>query len=1220
MQKTASWLRAAIPMRPGYNNYVPHPTPANIKEGPDVSTAPAFLTTTVNRLKQKWLPAVGKQLLRTMKLTSVLLVVCFLQLSAKSLAQRVTLSGQPISMKHLFEEIKKQTSYSFFYNKQDVNLNRMVAEKANQMPLEELLVKVFKNERITFSIEGETIILSLEQPTASSGISANVPVFQSVTGQVTDEQGNPLAGASITVKKEKSQTAIADGNGQFKLDGEPGATIIISFVGYSTKTIVLGENTTGLHIRLSPIASQIKEVAVVNTGYQTISRERAAGSYSTVTANDLKGKLQPNIMERLEGMVAGLTSQGSIQIRGVSTVNGNKAPLYVVDGMPYEGSLAALNPSEITSITVLKDASAASIYGARAANGVIVIVTGNGKAGKPSLNYSATMKLTPLPKWEYANLMSSAELVDFQQQMFGYVSGDYNALDARKSMNDVYAWLYERKAGNITDAELEQQLNVYRRRDRYNQVLDELVRDFRMTQQHNLSFSGGGDFYKFHLSANYTGNNNYDKSRGTTNRYGYNLKNVFNLAKWAQADVALLGSVVKDDYNNGFSGYANLNSGRASYYMLRNDDGSPAQWLTSKSQYEIDRLNALGLQDETYRPLNEISKQHANSTNKYTNANIGLKLKLLKGLSLDVRYQNERTEGFQKQFYHKSANNVKSQINDATVINATTGVVTNYIPLGGQVSETRNDQNSYTLRAQLNFQRSFTPKHQVNVIAGAEKRKIANTGTNVYKYGYDDFSLNYKPIDELALRKYITNTQGIFNQFMLSSPESGFSSTEDRFLSFYGNGSYTFNKKLTATGSIRVDQSNLFGTDPRYQYKPLWSAGLLYEIARDKFGWLDRVAARATYGINGNIAKQSGPYLIAQDASSTNYLTNEFQSSITSPPNAGLRWEKTQVTNLGVDVGLFKRRLEGSIEVYNKYTVDLLGTRNSDPTTGWSSVMMNYGSMRNRGIDVTISSTNIEHKDFSWQSTVNFNYNKNELLKLENPSNEVYSYLSSGQTRVGKPLQSLYSIRYAGLDAQGRPQAYTAEGKVVTSTQGLKISDLVYEGTATPPFSASLQNTISYKGISLYFMFIYYGGHVMRGAKAQYLNLYPELNYTTNIDKLNLQYWRKPGDEANRNMAPAYQQGAASVVTNIWDAADMHMQKADFIKLRDITLGYELPSQLIGRTGIRGARISVQVQNAWRWAANSQHLDPEVWNGTSLSTSRGVLPPPNYTIGLNIHL
>ncbi|SEW51571.1 SusC/RagA family TonB-linked outer membrane protein [Chitinophaga arvensicola] len=1155
-----------------------------------------------------------------MKLTSGLLLLCFLQLSAKSLAQRVTLSGKAISMKHFFEEIKKQTSYSFFYNKEDVNLNSIVTEKASQMPLDELLVKVFKKERITFLIEGESIILSGEQPVASPVTTAAAAVFQVVTGTVTDEQGNPLPGASITVKKAKMQTAIADANGQFTLEGEPGSTLVVSFLGYSPKVVVLTENTTGLYIRLARIASQIKEVAVVNTGYQTISRERAAGSYSTITADDMKGKLQTNIMERMEGMVAGLTSQGSIQIRGVSTVNGNKAPLYVVDGIVYEGALAALNPAEISSITILKDASAASIYGARAANGVIVIVTRSGVAGKPRISYSGTMKLTPLPDWEYANLMSSNELVDFQQQLFAAASGDYNSLDARKSMNDVYAWLYERKAGNISEAELQQQLNVYRKRDRYNQVLDELVRDAKMIQQHNLSFSGGSDFYKYNLSANYTGNNNYDKSRGTTNRYGYNLKNAFNLAKWVQADVTLLGSVVKDDYDNGFSGFSNLNGGKASYYMLRNEDGTPAQWLISKSQFEIDRLNALGLQDETYQPLNEIGKQHATSTSKYTNANIGAKFKLIKGLSLDIRYQNERTEGFDKQFYHKSANAVKTQINDATVINPATGVVTNYIPQGGQVSETRNDQNSYTMRAQLNFQRSFTRKHQVNIIAGAEKRRIVRSGTNLYKYGYDDFSLTYKPIDELMLRQYINNTQSVFNQFSFASKEKGFTYTEDRFLSFYGNGSYTFNQKLTATGSIRVDQSNLFGTDPRYQYKPLWSAGLLYEIARNKFGWLDRAAVRATYGLNGNIAKQSGPYLIAKDASSTNYLTNEFQSSIVSPPNSGLRWEKTQVTNFGVDFDLFKRRMQGSIEVYNKHTVDLLGDRNADPTTGWGSVMLNYGSMRNRGIDITLTSINVESKDFNWQSTLNFNYNKNELLNLENPSNEVYSYLVSGQTRVGRPLQSLYSIRYAGLDAQGRPQAYTAGGKLVNTTQALTIADLVYEGTATPPYSASLQNTFSYKGISLYFMFIYYGGHVMRGAKATYLNLYPELNYTSNMDKLNLVRWRKPGDEADRSMAPAYQQGADAVLTNIWDAADMHMQKADFIKLRDITLGYELPSGLIGRAGISGARLSLQVQNAWRWAANSQGLDPEVWSGTTLSTGRGILPPPNYTIGLNIQL
>lgn len=1142
-----------------------------------------------------------------------MMLAASLHVSASGFSQTVSFSGENVNVKTIFSAVKKQTGYVFFYDAELLRDVPPVSINVKNVSLDDFLKAGLQGTSLEYAIRNKTIFITKAPPVPST--LSKVMTFP-VSGVVMDSAGTVLAGATILVKGSK-QSVISDAQGRFTVNARAGDVLYVSYVGYQGSVIKVGTETT-LQVRLRRISSALQEVAVISTGYQTISTERAAGSFSTVSADDMRGKLQTNIMDRLEGMAAGFTMyKGTPQIRGISTINGTSSPLYVVDGVPFEGSLSMLNPSEVASITLLKDASAASIYGARAANGVIVIITRNGKPGPVRISYNSTLKLTPLPDRGYQNLMSSEELVNFQEDMFARRSGDYASIDIRKSMNDVYQLLYERKAGNISEDELQAALDVYRRRDRYNQVRDELVRRNALLQQHNIAFSGGSGIHTYNLSANYMLSNPYERAQSST-QLGFNLKNTFNLTKWMKVDLGVLGSNRKSEFDNGFNGYSNLVGGKASYYMLRNEDGSPAQWYNSKSQYEIGRLNDLGLMDETYRPLDELSRQRSLTKSKYLNINIGGNFRIIDGLSLSLRYQSERTEEYIKQFYDKSAYPVKTQINDATAIQPD-GKVINYIPTGGQVDETRGDANSYTLRAQLNYEQSFSNKHDVTVLAGAEQRKIVGSGTNVYKYGYDDYSLNYKPVDELALRQYVTGTEALNNQFRLTNPENGFYYTDDRFLSFYGNASYTFNRKITATGSIRMDQSNLFGTDPKYQYRPLWSAGLLYVISENQLPWLDRLAVRATYGINGNIAKKGGPFMIVQDISTSNFYTNESQARVSSPPNSGLRWEKTNVTNLALDFRVLNSRLSGSVEFYNKSTSDLLGDLTADPTLGWPSILVNYGSMFNRGVDVTLTSRNIVRKDLKWSTTLNFNYNKNELTKLENPVNTVTNYIYSAQNRIGKPMASLYSIRYAGLNASGMPEAYTADGKKVASTQALAVSDLVYNGTATPPYAASLLNTISYKGFDLFFMFIYYGGHVMRGATPAYLSKFPELNYTYNMDRNVLHYWQKPGDEQDPDMAPGYTDGLASTATNIWEAADKHMQRATYIKLRDVTLSYDLPAHLLHRTPVRNLRLSMQAQNLWRWAANDQGLDPEVWSGTTLSPSRGLLIPPTYTLGLSVN-
>lgn len=1035
-----------------------------------------------------------------------------------------------------------------------------------------------------------------------------------ITGIIYDEYGETVPGANVLVKGTTNGT-ITDMDGKFTLNVHPGETLVISFVGYANLELKLAPAKTDYSIHLKPDNQLLDEVIV--TGYQTISKERATGSFAIMTPKDMEGKLQTNILDRMEGMVAGLKivpGSSTPEIRGISTLSGTKTPLYVVDGIPYEGSLDAINPADIVNVTVLKDATAASIYGARSANGVIVISTRTGAAGKTRVSYTGSIKFKPLPDRDYYNYTSSAETVDLMQELFGYNTNNTYDPNDRRSTNEVYLLMFKHQAGEITADELEKQLNVYRNQDRHSQVKDAFLRSAEMTHQHNLSFNGGSDIYKYALSVNYQENLPFEKAQNST-RLGFNWKNQFDFFKWLRVDVGVINSNVLEDYDNGITGFGLLNGG-TSYRMLLNPDGTPAQWYQDKSQLEINRLNGLGLQDETYIPINELKNSHYNYNSKYWNTNVGAKIKIIEGLSLDLRYQTETTSTFSKQYDSKNAVKVKTLINNGTKINKETGKVTNLMPIGGQVAETRGANNSYTLRAQLNFNRSFLDMHDVQVIAGAERRKVTSESTYIKKLGYDDVSLSYKTINELDLGEQQKGTEAIFGSFSYQDKVPAFIYKDDRYVSFYANASYTFNERLTGTGSVRIDQSNLFGTDPKYQYKPLWSVGAHYSLLQN-WNWIDRLAVRATYGINGNVAKGSGPYMIATNSITGNNNTNEFYSNITTPPNPTLRWEKTGVMNFGVDFTLLKGRLNGSVEYYDKSTVDLLGNRAIDPTFGWATLLLNYGSMFNRGLEVSLQSENITISDFRWTSNFIFSYNKNKLTKIENSGTSAYSYFSAPQNREGYAMNSLFSIRYAGLDKDGFPQAYKADGSIVGDYSLLAKEDLVYSGTQNPPYSASLSNRFSYKGFDIDFLFVFYGGHKLRDVASGYMfTYYPALNYTGAIDKDRLHYWRKPGDENDPNMAPRflYGQSRSGATSALWQYGDKHIQKGDYIKLRDLSAGYTFPREWMRKYFVENLRVNLQIQNLWYWAANDKGLDPEAWGGT---TSRGTHYPATFSLGLS---
>ena len=421
-----------------------------------------------------------------------------------------------------------------------------------------------------------------------------------VSGIIVDEKGETLIGVTVAVKNGKNM-CLTDAEGHFNIWlNSNESTLVISYIGMKTMEVAALHDGP-LKIVMKVDDNPLNEVIV--TGYQTLSRERTTGSFNVVTADKLKDKLQTNIINRLEGMVPGLVFQnGEYYLRGMSTLRGGPTrnePLLVVDGLPFEGNISSINPSVVKNITFLKDAAAASIYGARAANGVIVITTIDGKGnGKTSVQYDASIKFTPAPNMSGLHRLNSRELVDLQKDGFKYDPGQYAYLDPRERVNPVLELLYKNRAGIIDNNELEKGLEVYRNLDNRKE-LEDFYTKTGVRHQHNVSILGGNWANRYAVSLNYDGNS-YNARYLSSERYGFSLRDNIGFFRWLNADLSVTGSFSRDKGDTGMGQFTDIYHNYPSYTMLRDKDGTPINFPKYKSDYELERLKELGLMDESF--------------------------------------------------------------------------------------------------------------------------------------------------------------------------------------------------------------------------------------------------------------------------------------------------------------------------------------------------------------------------------------------------------------------------------------------------------------------------------------------------------------------------------------------------------------------------------------------------------------------------------------------
>jgi hypothetical protein len=567
------------------------------------------------------------------------------------------------------------------------------------------------------------------------------------------------------------------------------------------------------------------------------------------------------------------------------------------------------------------------------------------------------------------------------------------------------------------------------------------------------------------------------------------------------------------------------------------------------------------------------------------------------------------------------------------------------VPKGAIFDQAYSTSYSHDFQLTGNFYKVFGGKHAVAVLAGAEVREEYRDKSNSRRYGYNDQTLTWAT--QMDYRTAFPRNMYPNNAFSI---ESSFSTIynywmrQDRYVSTFGNASYTFDNKYDVTGSWRLDRSNMFGESPEYRQVPLWSTGVAWTISNEKFfniPAINRLRLRATYGSSGNVDKSTSPFAIAAvGGSQTNSAILLQGAQYTNPANTELRWEKTKQLNLALEFALLNNRIYGEVEYYNKNSTDLLATKDINSTYGFTSAMINFGSMKNTGVDITVSGMIIKNKNLSWRTQINQSFNKNIVTKtdIEDISQIALSFLlspnSSNRLQAGMPRYYLLSIPWAGLSADGVPQFYhdkqihnSLTTTLAANTTAYGFNNLIYEGPTQAPYYGSWNNVIGYKQWELSFLAVYKFGHVYLHTSPFRVsnndlygfaqgNLVP--HYAREFEKM----WQKPGDEAFTDIPrlPFEYTGTTARSKTAWynyavNYGSHQVHNASLIRLQRVTLSYALkPSWLRGK--VNDIRVIAQGRNLYTFTFNPYHEDPErlpdMMGNFLLSNS------PEYTIGLQV--
>lgn len=1123
-------------------------------------------------------------------------------------AKIVIETDKTITVDEVFRLISDQTDYNFIYSDDCFEAMSKVHLKKGKVKVSKLLEDCVTSNNLSFKISEEhTIIIKPIEEKIQNII---------VSGLVTDEEGLPLVGVTVKVKNKNVGT-FTDFNGAYKIKTSEKTILVFSSLGFVTQEVEINGQSI-VNVTLVEDISSLNEVVI--NGYQIKNKRETSSAVTVVKTKDLDVVGTSSIEGMLQGQIAGVDvintsadpgAAPRIRIRGTATLSGNAEPIWVVDGVMLENgvpatpaelndpdflksfnsSIGGLNPNDIESLTILKDASATAIYGTRAANGVVVVTTKKGIKGKPRISFNYTTAIRPRPRYEDFDLMNSKERAEFSLALLE------DGIGVNGNVGVAY-WddLYTR--GGITEAEYiagvrkVSEMNV----DWFDILFRNAVRNIA-----DFSVSGGSE------KSNYYGSLRYTNDQGLDKVTGYQSYSVMTKLSTELSDRLKLGVILnssKRDREQNYTTKAFNHAYSASRSLpAYNEDGSYYFY----GNYDF---NILHEQNNT----NQTSKQQEIRTT------VNLDYDIAKWLSYNSLLSYTYSGNTTQQYATESSFYITKQRGYNLGQGSANQIANSELPFGGQFNEATFNQESYVVRNSVNAK--FTPLEdlKMDLMAGSEFRNNVYDGTSTVNYGYlhDRGQIFYTPQASDEEGHVLRNTAE--------------RTLYDRsFISYFATYSSMFKNKYVVNANIRFDGSNVFGSNPAYRYLPLWSVSGKWHIDQEPFlksaNFIDALSIRGSYGLRGNIVEESSPQIIST-ALAPNQYTFLLEQQIIQAANPELKWETTETINLGVDFSFFKRRLSGAIDVFKDLGKDLIASKNVSSVTGFQTKAVNFANITNKGIDIGLNAKIINKGDFKYTLGLNASITTSKVIKSfiePSISSLLASTYSVGEVVEGKPINSMYSYRFSRLDEDGYALFLDEDGNeysvldpdfdtnVKNSNSALK-----YEGSRVPTKTLGITNRFNYKGFQLSFLLVTGLDYKIRLQNLAFNSEYIEDEY--NMRRGVTDRWREPGDEATATIPWLKSSTASYTQASMFNQSDAQVVDGDYLRLRNILLKYSFPKTITKKIGANSAILKFQADNLYVWANKRlKGMDPETANYNT-SFSGGSLPlPKTFTFGVSLN-
>lgn len=1022
-------------------------------------------------------------------------------------------------------------------------------------------------------------------------------VSKKVSGVVVDEAGMPLPGVAVKIKGLQKGTA-TDVNGTFELVVEENTDVVLefSFIGMKPQEVRVG-NRHSVRVVLEAQHTELEEVMVV--AYGTVKKESFTGSAVSVQGDKLAqaAASRTSAVQALQGNVAGVRFSrtsgqpgdlSSVQIRGIGSLNESTAPLYIVDGVAISSGLNMLNPEDIETMTVLKDAAATSLYGNRASNGVVIITTKSGKQGKTkvSVTYERAWSSQAMPRGLKGFYMNTKELTEYSVEALKnrYLYNN-NALPWQSNYDPANTAIQE-EARTYALKNLKSSAKLLHPDDPLDDTFDYATADLEKYLTHPREYNWEdvifrtGEENKVNVSA--TGgkeNLNFYASLGYVDQKGIVIGSEFERFTGRLSVSGKIGRLV--DFSIGEN---------VGYYIKDEQTEGEGGYYYSNAIYGLGQINPsqpVWLDEHTLNPRPGFANNIPNYVANLSQVQFGTKqLSSISNLVFTVNFTdwlNFRTVNGvdlnntqQKQVWTPESNDGKS----------TNGYVWQY----GSMYQRLTTSNT------LNFNKEFG-KHNVSALVGYE----------AMKYMYDNFSGEGQQFAYGDLM-YLGNA---------AVPSGvGGSAGKDRMVSVISKLDYNYGNKYYLSGSFRRDGTSRFIRENRWGN--FWSVSGAWNITRESFmhpteNWLDNLRLKVSYGTNGN---QPSGYFNSLTLFSVSAKHNQ-QAALTASSlgNPSLTWEKSYTWNAGLDFSVLKGTLKGTVECYNRLTTDLIDWTNVSYMTGWSSVIVNDGELRNTGVEITLNSRNID-REFKWTTDFNISYMRSKVEKLNGEARISHPYI----TQEGADVYSFYTRQWAGVDPEtGRGTWKTntkdAEGNVIdreSITSDVNEADRVIVGKGYPDWFGGLTNTFTYKGLELSFLLTFtLGGDMWDNTHYDAVTDGRGIGLN-NFRKDAGSHWRKPGDRAKNPIVISNNPFKSSESTST-----RRMISSDHLRLKNITLAYNLPKRWMDRIGLAGAKVYVNGNDVLTFSEN-KYVDPEV-NINGMSRSIDSWPMlKSWRVGINV--